>query len=262
MRSDVGAYESGKIDEARLHEIECNACPGGGSCSGMFTANSMNTLCEAMGVALEGNGTILASTKEREELLHKAARRIVEIVLDSSKTEQFRFRNVFNEKAVHNAFIVDMEMGGSTNTVLHMLAIAKEAEVSFSLESINEIAKKVTHIAKITPTLSSVHMEDINRAGGISAVMNEVAKREAVKKNLSLRAQGAESKDSILHLDALTITSKTLGERIKNAQIPESRREKWQKENVAQKIMQGKNVNSKWLNVILYLSQILQMEQC
>ncbi len=218
MRSDVGAYESGKIDEARLHEIECNACPGGGSCSGMFTANSMNTLCEAMGVALEGNGTILASTKEREELLHKAARRIVEIVPDSSKTEQFRFRNVLNEKAVHNAFIVDMEMGGSTNTVLHMLAIAKEANVSFNLESINKIAQKVAHIAKIAPALSNVHMEDINRAGGISAVMNEVAKR-----NLSLCARDkesqAESTDSILYLDALTITGKTLGERIKNAQI-------------------------------------------
>ena len=98
----VGAFESGKIDEKRLHEIECNACPSGGSCSGMFTANSMNTLCEAMGVALMGNGTIPALTKEREELLRKAARRIVEIALDSQKSEQFRFRNILNHKAVHN----------------------------------------------------------------------------------------------------------------------------------------------------------------
>ena len=173
----VGAYESGKIDEKRLHEIECNACPGGGSCSGMFTANSMNTLCEAMGVALEGNGTIPALTKEREELLRAAARRIVEIALDSESRERFRFRNILNAKAVHNAFVVDMAMGGSTNTVLHMLAIAKEAGVEFSLESINAIAAKVAHIAKIAPALSSVHMEDINRAGGVSAVMNEVAKR-------------------------------------------------------------------------------------
>ena len=173
----VGAYESGKIDEKRLHEIECNACPGGGSCSGMFTANSMNTLCEAMGVALEGNGTIPALTKEREELLRAAARRIVEIALDSEKRERFRFRNILNHKAVHNAFVVDMAMGGSTNTVLHMLAIAKEAGVDFDLESINAIAAKVAHIAKIAPALSSVHMEDINRAGGVSAVMNEVAKR-------------------------------------------------------------------------------------
>lgn len=173
----VGAYESGKIDEKRLHEIECNACPGGGSCSGMFTANSMNTLCEAMGVALPGNGTIPALTKEREELLRAAARRIVEIALDSEASERFRFRNILNHKAVHNAFVVDMAMGGSTNTVLHMLAIAKEAEVDFDLESINAIAAKVAHIAKIAPALSSVHMEDINRAGGVSAVMNEVAKR-------------------------------------------------------------------------------------
>lgn len=173
----VGAYESGKIDEKRLHEIECNACPGGGSCSGMFTANSMNTLCEAMGVALPGNGTIPALSKEREELLRTAARRIVEIALDSEASERFRFRNILNHKAVHNAFVVDMAMGGSTNTVLHMLAIAKEAGVDFDLESINAIAAKVAHIAKIAPALSSVHMEDINRAGGVSAVMNEVAKR-------------------------------------------------------------------------------------
>lgn len=202
----VGAFESGKIDEKRLHEIECNACPGGGSCSGMFTANSMNTLCEAMGVALMGNGTIPALTKEREELLRKAARRIVEIALDSQKSEQFRFCNILNHKAVHNAFVVDMAMGGSTNTVLHMLAIAKEAEVEFNLQNINEIAKNVAHIAKIAPALSSVHMEDINRAGGVSAVMNEVAKRDT----------------QTLFLDALTITGETLGERIAGAEITDT----------------------------------------
>ena len=176
----VGAYESGKIDEKRLHEIECQACPSGGSCSGMFTANSMNTLCEAMGVALPGNGTIPALTPEREELLRQGARRIVEIALDSSLSEQFRFRNILNAKAVHNAFVVDMAMGGSTNTILHMLAIAKEAEVDFNLESINNIAANVAHIAKIAPALSSVHMEDINRAGGVSAVINEISKRGSV----------------------------------------------------------------------------------
>lgn len=210
----VGAFAEGKIDEKRLHEIECNACPGGGSCSGMFTANSMNTLCEAMGVALPGNGTILALSKEREELLRKAARRIVEIALNERKTEQFRFRNILNKKAVHNAFVVDMAMGGSTNTILHMLAIAKEAEVDFNLDSINAIASQVAHIAKIAPALSTIHMEDINRAGGVSAVMNEVAKR-----NSSL---GSHSADSILYLDALTITGETLGERIANAQIVDS----------------------------------------
>lgn len=249
----VGAYESGKIDEKRLHEIECNACPGGGSCSGMFTANSMNTLCEAMGVALPGNGTIPALTKEREELLRAAARRIVEIALDSEASERFRFRNILNHKAVHNAFVVDMAMGGSTNTVLHMLAIAKEAGVDFDLESINAIATKVAHIAKIAPALSSVHMEDINRAGGVSAVMNEVAKRgnsslgnhsadlqglgavitdgvtptPAPCKNsqsttANTRICGESVSESILYLDALTITGETLGERINGAKITDT----------------------------------------
>ena len=202
----VGAYESGKISEKRLHEIECQACPSGGSCSGMFTANSMNTLCEAMGVALPGNGTIPALTPEREKLLRQGARRIVEIALDSSLSKKFRFRNILNAKAVHNAFVVDMAMGGSTNTILHMLAIAKEAEVDFNLESINNIAANVAHIAKIAPALSTIHMEDINKAGGVSAVINEVSKREK----------------SILHLDALTITGETLGERIQNANIIDS----------------------------------------
>ena len=202
----VGAFNEGKIDEKRLHDIECNACPSGGSCSGMFTANSMNTLCEAMGVALPGNGTILALSKEREELLRKAARRIVEIALDEAQSEKFKFRNILNAKAVHNAFVVDMAMGGSTNTILHMLAIAKEAEVDFNLDSINAIAAKVAHIAKIAPALSTIHMEDINRAGGVSAVMNEVSKRD----------------NATLKLDALTITGETLGERIANAEIKDS----------------------------------------
>lgn len=202
----VGAYAEGKIDDKKLHEIECKACPGGGSCSGMFTANSMNTLCEAMGIALSGNGTIPALTKEREALLRTAAARIVQIALDSKETEKFRFRNILNKKAVNNAFVVDMAMGGSTNTVLHMLAIAKEAEVDFNLESINKIAKNVAHIAKIAPSLSTIHMEDINRAGGVNAVMNEVSKR----------------KDNVLFLDALTITGETLHERISNANIIDS----------------------------------------
>lgn len=215
----VGAFSDGQIDEKRLYEIECNACPGGGSCSGMFTANSMNTLCEAMGVALDGNGTIPALTPQREELLRKAARRIVEIALDSEKTQQFKFRNILNTKAIHNAFVVDMAMGGSTNTILHMLAIAKEAEVDFSLKNINTIAQNVAHIAKIAPALSSVHMEDINEAGGVSAVMNEISKRQ----NLDAKnAKSLNSTDSILYLDALTITGETLGERIANAHIKNS----------------------------------------
>ncbi len=202
----VGQFEAGEISEEKLVELECTACPSGGSCSGMFTANSMNTLLEAMGVALKGNGTVLALTPEREELLRVAARRICEIAKSKELTEKFRFRNILNEKAVNNAFAVDMAMGGSTNTVLHMLAIANEAGVDFNLAKINEMSKKVSHIAKISPSLSTVHMEDINRAGGVSAVMKEITKRG----------------NDILALDNLTIEGETVGERIESANITDT----------------------------------------
>jgi len=196
----VGEFNDGKMSKDELYEIECNACPSGGSCSGMFTANSMNTLCEAMGIALSGNGTVLAMTPERIEMVKKAAKRIVEMAkADDSK---YNIRNILNEKAIHNAFVVDMAMGGSSNTVLHMLAIAKEAEVNFPIERINEIADKVAHIAKISPSLTTVHMEDINRAGGVNAVMHEVSRRSG-----------------LLYLDNPTITGETIGERIKDAKI-------------------------------------------
>lgn len=194
----VGKRAKDQISDEELYEIECAACPSGGSCSGMFTANSMNTLCEAMGVALPGNGTIPALTPEREALLRKAARRIVEIALD----ERYRFREILTSEAIHNAFVVDMAMGGSTNTVLHMMAIAKEREADFSLRKINEIAKNVSHIAKISPALYTVHMEDINRAGGVSAVMSEINRRGGVLKT-----------------SALTVSGETLGERIAGAKI-------------------------------------------
>jgi dihydroxy-acid dehydratase len=199
----VGQFEAGEITEEELTDIECNACPSGGSCSGMFTANSMNTLMEAMGIALPGNGTILALTKEREELYRKAARRICEIALmEQEESSLYNVRNILNENAVRNAFAVDMAMGGSSNTVLHMLAIAKEAEVDFNLGDINKISKRVSHIAKISPSLTTVHMQDIDKAGGVSAVMHEMSKRG----------------DDIL-LDNLTITGETLKERIANATI-------------------------------------------
>ena len=199
----VGQFEAGEIDEEKLVEIECAACPSGGSCSGMFTANSMNTLMEAMGIALKGNGTILALTPEREELLRKAARRVCELAKDEALTEKFRIRNILNEKAVNNAFAVDMAMGGSSNTVLHMLAIAREAGVDFNLEDINTMSKNVSHIAKISPSLTTVHMEDIHTAGGVSAVMHEITKRG----------------NDILKLDNLTIEGETIGERIASAEI-------------------------------------------
>ena len=198
----VGKYEAGKMNEAELLDIECNACPSGGSCSGMFTANSMNTLMEAMGIALPGNGTILAQTPEREELYRKAARRICAIAKDQAAREKFKLKNILNENAVRNAFAVDMAMGGSTNTVLHMLAIAREAQVDFQLKDVNQMSKRVAHIAKISPSLSMVHMEDINKAGGVNAVMKEITKRG----------------EDVL-MDNLMITGETLYERIADARI-------------------------------------------
>ena len=187
----VGEYEAGEITEAQLQEMECNACPSGGSCSGMFTANSMNTLMEAMGIALPGNGTILALTPERGELFRAAARRICDIAKSENPSE-FNLRNILNENAVRNAFSVDMAMGGSSNTVLHMLAIADEAGVDFNLEDINAISQQVSHIAKISPSLTTVHMEDINTAGGVSAVMNEMRKRgeDVLRDNLTITGEG------------------------------------------------------------------------
>lgn len=201
----VGKYEAGQISVDELKDIECNACPSGGSCSGMFTANSMNTLMEAMGIALPGNGTILALTPEREELYRTAARRICEIAKSKELTQKFKLTNILNENAVRNAFAVDMAMGGSSNTVLHMLAIAKEAGVNFELSDINAISKKVSHIAKISPSLSTVHMEDINKAGGVNAVMKEMSKRG----------------DDIL-LDNPTIGGESVLEKIKDAYIKDT----------------------------------------
>jgi dihydroxy-acid dehydratase len=200
----VGQHETGKISDEELKDIECNACPSGGSCSGMFTANSMNTLMEAMGIALPGNGTILALTPEREVLYRQAAKRICEIALMDKQTDRdkFNLQNILNANAVRNAFAVDMAMGGSSNTVLHMLAIAQETNANFHLSDINKISKKVSHIAKISPSLSTVHMEDINKAGGVNAVMHEMSKRG----------------DDIL-IDNPTISGETLYEKIAGKEI-------------------------------------------
>lgn len=201
----VGKHEVGVMGEDELKDIECNACPSGGSCSGMFTANSMNTLMEAMGIALSGNGTILAQTKERQQLYRSAAKRICEIAKDKNARDTFKLKNILNENAIRNAFAVDMAMGGSTNTVLHMLAIANEADVNFQLSDINLISKNVSHIAKISPSLSTVHMQDINEAGGVDAVMKEINKR------------GQETL-----IDNMTITGESLFERIADAHIVNS----------------------------------------
>lgn len=202
----VGKHEAGQITDEELYEIECHACPGGGSCSGMFTANSMNTLMEAMGIALPGNGTILAQTEERETLYRLAAKRICEIAKDEVARMKFKLKNILNENAVRNAFAVDMAMGGSSNTVLHMLAIAYEADVKFHLKDINTISQNVSHIAKISPSLTTVHMEDIHGAGGVNAVMKEMTKRGP----------------NVL-IDNLTISGETILEKIADAEIKDKR---------------------------------------
>ena len=199
----VGQHAEGNMSDEELYEIECEACPSGGSCSGMFTANSMNTLCEAMGVALPGNGTVLAMTPERIAMVKEAAKRIVEMA--KSEDPKWKMRNILNEDAIHNAFVIDMAMGGSSNTVLHLLSIAKEAEVDFDITNINKIGQHVAHIAKISPSLSTVHMDDINRAGGVNAVMKEVSRR-----------------GDVLRTNVLTVTGETLAERIKDADIKDT----------------------------------------
>jgi len=191
----VAALKAGKIDEERLEELECAGCPSEGSCSGMFTANSMNCLCEAIGMALPGNGTILAIDPKRQELFKAAGKRIVEMV-----EEDLKPLDIFTKTSVDNAFILDMAMGGSTNTVLHTLAIANEAGIEYGLETINEISHKCPNICKVSPS-SDWHMEDVDAAGGISAILNEI------------------SKTGLLDTNAKTVTGKTLGENIDGCKI-------------------------------------------
>jgi dihydroxy-acid dehydratase len=191
----VGQLQAGAINEEQLLELEQVACPTCGSCSGMFTANSMNCLCEAMGVALPGNGTILATSPERDELYRAAGRRIVGLV-----EEQLLPSQIVTADAIDNAFALDMAMGGSTNTVLHTLAIANEGGLDYPLPRLNEVAARVPQICKVAPA-SNYHVQDVHEAGGISAILNELAKREG-----------------ILHLDAKTVTGKTLGETIEGAE--------------------------------------------
>ncbi|NYE08183.1 dihydroxy-acid dehydratase [Bacillus niacini] len=192
----VGAYHSGSMTQAQLLEIEKNACPTCGSCSGMFTANSMNCLMEVLGMTVPGNGTIVATSEERHELIRQAARHLVELVKND-----IRPRDIITREAIDNAFALDMAMGGSTNTVLHTLAIAHEAGIDYDLRDINKIAEKVPYLAKIMPA-SDYSMEDIHHAGGVSAIINELYKVEGA-----------------LHKDCLTITGKTLQENVKDATI-------------------------------------------
>ena len=192
----VGAYSAGKIDAERLITLEKFACPSCGSCSGMFTANSMNCLMEAIGLALPFNGSALAKTPEREALVRKAGVQIMTLIERDIKP-----RDVVTVEAIDDAFALDMAMGGSTNTVLHTLALANEAGVDYPLSRINSVADKVPYICKVSPA-GKWHMEDVHRAGGIPAILNEVQ-----------RGTG------MLHFDRLTVSGVTLGESVKGCEI-------------------------------------------
>lgn len=192
----VGAYHNGTISQQQLLDIETSACPTCGSCSGMFTANSMNCLMEVLGMTVPGNGTIVATSEERHELIRQAARHLIELV-----KKDIRPRDIITREAIDDAFALDMAMGGSTNTVLHTLAIAHEAGIDYDLSEINKIAERVPYLAKIMPA-SDYSMDDVHRAGGVSAILNELYKVEGA-----------------LHKDRLTITGKTLYENVKDATI-------------------------------------------
>jgi dihydroxy-acid dehydratase len=195
----VAAYKAGKIDEDRLKELESTACPGVGSCSGMFTANSMNCLCEAIGIALPGNGTILATDTRRQALYRTAGRTIVRLIKKDVKP-----LDIITQQSLDNALALDMAMGGSTNTVLHVLAVASEAGISYDLERINDISQRCPNICRVSPS-SRWHMQDVDAAGGISAILREISKVPA-----------------LVHRGCRTVTGKTLGETIADARITNS----------------------------------------
>ncbi|MGA3602991.1 dihydroxy-acid dehydratase [Lysinibacillus agricola] len=192
----VGALKSGKMSAEELLDIENNACPTCGSCSGMFTANSMNCLMEMLGVALPGNGTIVATSEERHQLIKEAAKQLVRMIKEDIKP-----RDIITKEAIDDAFALDMAMGGSTNTVLHTLAIANEAEIDYNIEDINKVAERVPYLAKIMPA-SDISMDDINKAGGVSAIINELT-----------------SIPGAIHPDRPTVAGVTMAELVKDYHI-------------------------------------------
>jgi len=188
----VGKVQSGDMTEAELHALEGSACPTCGSCSGMFTANSMNCLLEAIGLGLPGNGTIPAVDPRRKDLMRRAATQVFEML-----ERNICPRDLVTKESLDNAFVLDMAMGGSTNTVLHGLAIAQEAGFDYPLERLNELSALTPCICKVAPSVPDVHIQDVDAAGGISAILKEVSK-----------------KPGLLSLGAMTVTGKTLGENI------------------------------------------------
>lgn len=193
----VAAHQQGKLSDEGLQQLECSACPSAGSCSGMFTANSMNCLCEAIGMALPGNGTVLSTDPRRKKLYRAAGKRIVTMALEGGPLP----REIVTEKAIDNAFALDMAMGGSTNTVLHTLAIAHEAGVPYDLERINKISQRCPNICKVSPS-SHWHIEDVDRAGGISAILKTIGEIPR-----------------LLNKKCLTVTGKTLWRNVSRAKV-------------------------------------------
>ncbi|ENQ3077644.1 dihydroxy-acid dehydratase [Bacillus cereus] len=192
----VGAHKSGKLSLEQLIDMEKSACPTCGSCSGMFTANSMNTIMEMLGVALPGNGTIVATSEERHNLIRQAASHLMDLIRRDIKP-----RDIITKEAIDDAFALDMAMGGSTNTVLHMLAIANEAGINYDLQRINDIAKRVPYLAKISPA-SHYSMHDVHEAGGVAAIIKELS-----------QIPGA------IHSERMTITGKSIYETVEDGKI-------------------------------------------
>jgi len=193
----VSSFKNGRITEEQLDAVESHACPECGSCSGMFTANSMNCLCEALGLALPGNGTILATDPRRRDLWKLAAARIVEMAITGGPKP----RSIVTRAALDNAFALDMAMGGSTNTVLHALAIAHEAGVAYDLARINQISQRCPNVCKVSPS-SAYHIEDVDAAGGVSAILKRIV-----------------DIPGLLNTGCPTVTGRTLGENIANAEV-------------------------------------------
>lgn len=190
MFEAVGSYNAGKIDDAKLLEYECKTCPTCGSCSGMYTANSMNCLTEALGMGLKGNGTIPAVYSARIELAKHAGMAVMELV-----RKNICPRDIMTKEAMMNALTVDMALGCSTNSMLHLPAIAHECEVELNLDIANEISAKTPNLCHLAPA-GRTYMEDLNEAGGVYAVMNELTKK------------------NLLNTDCMTVTGKTIGENI------------------------------------------------
>lgn len=191
----VGKYSAGKMEEEELEQIAMRACPTCGSCAGLFTANTMNSLAEALGIGLPGNGTIPAPFGRRKQLARRAGHQVMEMVARDIKP-----RDIMTKTAFINAVVLDMAIGGSTNTALHLLAIAREADVKLGLDDFDEISRKVPNLTKISP--AGVHsMHDLDNAGGLSAVMKELIKH------------------GLMDGSPITVTGKTLGENVSAAEI-------------------------------------------